>query len=191
MTQALRPDVSAPPNPTELDLFLGFFSASIRGFGGVFVMGRRMLVEERKWLTPDEFVEVLGLCQFLPGANIVNTSVAVGRRFRGVTGALAALAGILLAPMLIAIALAALFLRYAEAPRVAHAMAAVAAAASGLVIGTAIKMAQPVIARDGWLAIPVGLATLLAAGLLHWPLIFVLLVLGPAGVWVAWARRGA
>src|SRR5438552_1330194 len=74
---------AARPNPTELDLFLGFLSASLRGFGGVFVMGRRMLIEERKWLTPDEFVELLGVCQFLPGANIVNLSVAVGQRFRG------------------------------------------------------------------------------------------------------------
>ena len=77
------------PHPTELDLFLGFLSASVRGFGGVFVMGRRMLVEERKWLTPEEFVELLGVCQFLPGANIVNLSVAVGQRFRGWKGSLA------------------------------------------------------------------------------------------------------
>src|ERR1700744_971742 len=83
------------PNPTELDLFLGFLSASVRGFGGVFVMGRRMLVEERKWLTPEEFVELLGVCQFLPGANIVNLSVAVGQRFRGWKESLAALTGIL------------------------------------------------------------------------------------------------
>ena len=182
---------AAPPNPTELDLFLGFFGASIRGFGGVFVMGRRMLVEEKRWLTADEFIEVLGLCQFLPGANIVNTSVAVGRRFRGWTGALAALAGIVVGPMFIAMGLAALFLRYAEKPQVAHVMGAVAAAAAGLVVGTAIKMAGPLVARDGWLALPVGGATLLAVGLLHWPLILVLLVMGPAGVCLAWARRGA
>src|ERR1700742_2575405 len=126
--------------PTELDLFLGFLSASVRGFGGVFVMGRRMLVEERRWLTPDEFVELLGVCQFLPGANIVNLSVAVGQRFRGWKGSLAALAGILVAPAALSVMLASLFLRYAHVAKVEHAMAAVAAAAAGLVIGTAVKM---------------------------------------------------
>jgi chromate transporter len=180
---------TAPPDPTERDLFLGFLGASIRGFGGVFVMGRRMLVEEKRWLTADEFVEILGLCQFLPGANIVNVSVAVGRRFRGWTGSLAALAGIVVAPAMIAVGLAALFLRYAAIPEVSHAMGAVAAAAAGLVIGTAIRMAGPVLSKDWVLAIPIGLGTLLAAGFLHWPLIVVLLVLGPAGVGLAWLRR--
>ena len=180
---------TAAPNPTELDLFLGFLGASIRGFGGVFVMGRRMLVEEKRWLTADEFVEILGLCQFLPGANIVNVSVAVGQRFRGWTGSLAALAGIVVAPAMIAVGLAALYLRYAAVPQVSHAMGAVAAAAAGLVIGTAIKMAEPVLRKDWVLAVPIGLGTLLAAGFLHWPLIVVLLVLGPAGVGLAWLRR--
>jgi chromate transporter len=152
-------------------------------------MGRRMLVEEKGWLTADEFVEILGLCQFLPGANIVNVSVAVGQRFRGRTGSLAALAGIVVAPAMIAVGLAALFLRYAAVPQVSHAMGAVAAAAAGLVIGTAIKMAEPVVGKDWVLAIPIGLGTLLTAGFLHWPLIVVLLVLGPAGVGLAWLRR--
>lgn len=178
-----------PPHPTEVELFLGFLGASLRGFGGVFVMGRRMLVEEKRWLTPDEFLEVLGVCQFLPGANIVNVSVAVGQRFRGWTGSLAALSGIVIAPGAISIGLAALFLRYAFIPQVSHAMGAIAAAAAGLVIGMALKMAGPVLRKDGVLAIPIGLGTLLAAGLLHWPLIGVLLVMGPAGAAVAWMRR--
>jgi len=177
------------PNPTELDLFLGFLSASLRGFGGVFVMGRRMLVEERKWLTPDEFVELLALCQFLPGANIVNLSVAVGQRFRGWRGSLAAISGIVVAPAALSVALAALFLRYAQAPHVEHVMGAVAAAAAGLVIGTAVKMAEPIFKKDWVLGLPVALLTLLLAGVLRWPLPLVLLLMVAAGCGVAWARR--
>ena len=184
----LNPE-TARPNPTELDLFFGFLSASVRGFGGVFVMGRRMLVEERQWLTPDEFVELLGVCQFLPGANIVNLSVAVGQRFRGWRGSIAALTGILAAPAAISVVLAALFMKYASIPQVSHAMGAVAAAAAGMVIGMAIKMAAPLLRKDWVQAVPIGLGTLLAVGVLHWPLIAVLLVLGPAGVGLAWMRR--
>jgi chromate transporter len=178
-----------PPAPTHAQLFLHFTWAGVRGFGGVFVMGRRMLVEETRWLTPDEFIELLGLCQFMPGPNIVNLSVVVGARYRGWTGSLAALSGILLAPCLIAVALAAAYVRFSAAPAVAHVMAALAPAAAGLVLGSAIKMAAPVLARDWVLALPVGLGVLIAVGFVHWPLIPVLLVAAPAGAAIAWARR--
>lgn len=177
------------PNPTELDLFTGFLWASVRGFGGVFVMGRRMLIEERKWLTPEEFVELLGVCQFLPGANIVNLSVAVGQRFRGWKGSLAALAGIVAAPAILSVALAALFLKYAYVEKVQHAMAAVAAAAAGLVIGTALKMADPVIKKDWVLGVPVALVTLVLAAVVRLPLPLVLLLMAGSGSAIAWARR--
>jgi chromate transporter len=186
----LRSDAArTAPNPTELDLFLGFLSASVRGFGGVFVMGRRMLIEEREWLTPDEFVELLGVCQFLPGANIVNLSVAVGQRFRGWKGSIAALTGILAAPAAISVVLAALFLKYASIPQVSHAMGAVAAAAAGLVIGTAFKMAEPVFKKDWVLGVPVALLTLALAAFLRWPLPAVLLLMASTGSAIAWWRR--
>jgi chromate transporter len=184
------PDVtSTAPNPTELDLFLGFLSAAARGFGGVFVMGRRMLVEERGWLTPDEFVETLGLCQFLPGANMVNMAVAVGARFRGWRGSLAAVSGILVGPAALSVALTSLYLRFAAVPQVAHAMVAVAAAAAGLVAGTAARMAGPVLRKDWVLALPVGLGTLIGAAVLRLPLPLVLLAMGALGGTLAWARR--
>jgi chromate transporter len=185
---ALYPD-TARPAPTELDLFLGFLSASIRGFGGVFVMGRRMLIEERKWLTEGEFVELLGVCQFLPGANIVNLSVAVGQRFRGWKGSIAALAGILTLPAAVSVVLAALFMKYAAIPQVSHAMAAVAATAAGLVVGTALKMAEPIFKKDWVLALPVCAATLALAAWLRWPLPLVLLITAGGGSVFAWMRR--
>jgi chromate transporter len=185
----LEGEGSRQPHPTELDLFTGFLWASVRGFGGVFVMGRRMLIEERKWLTPEEFVELLGVCQFLPGANIVNLSVAVGQRFRGWKGSLAALAGILALPAAVSVMLASLFLRYASIPQVAHAMTAVAATAAGLVVGTALKMAEPVFRKDWVLALPVALGTLVLAAFLRWPLVAVLLLMAGAGSALAYARR--
>jgi hypothetical protein len=70
-------------------LFVGFLGLGLIGFGGVLPLARRMLVERKRWLTPDAFTELLGLCQFLPGGNIINLSVAVGLEFRGVGGAAA------------------------------------------------------------------------------------------------------
>ena len=86
-------------------------------------------------------------------------------------------------------ALAALFLRYAQAPHVEHVMGAVAAAAAGLVIGTAVKMAEPIFKKDWVLGLPVAVGTLLLAGFLRWPLPLVLLLMVTAGCGVAWVRR--
>ena len=66
---------------SRTDLFVGFLKVGLSGFGGVLPFARRMLVEQRRWLTEREFIEVLSLSQFLPGPNIVNVSIIVGSRF--------------------------------------------------------------------------------------------------------------
>jgi len=58
------------------------------GFGGVLAWSRRIIVQERGWLTPEEFNEQLALCQVLPGGNILNFSIMYGSRCAGVPGAL-------------------------------------------------------------------------------------------------------
>ena len=73
--------------PTLGTLFLGFLGIGLAGFGGVLPLARRMIVEQRRWLTAEAFTEVLSLCQFLPGGNAINLSMAVGLEFRGVAGA--------------------------------------------------------------------------------------------------------
>ena len=87
--------------PDTAVLFRGFLILGLTGFGGVLPLARHMVVEQRRWLTGAEFIELLSLCQFLPGGNIVNLSVAIGLHFRGIPGALAALFGLIAAPTLI------------------------------------------------------------------------------------------
>ncbi|MBI4247580.1 MAG: chromate transporter [Candidatus Rokubacteria bacterium] len=175
------------PRVTLGDLFWSFFRVSARGFGGVLPWARRMLVEERRWLTPQEFTDVFSLCQFLPGANIVNVSVVIGARFHGVRGALVAFAGLVTLPLAVALVLAALYTRFGQVPAVDAVLRGVGAAAAGLVIGTGLEMAAP-LARS-----PRALGFLLAAfagiALLRWPLVPVLLALAPLSVLAAWGRR--
>ena len=90
-----------PPPPEVRELFVGFLTIGLLGLGGVLPWARRMMVEQRRWLTGPEFTDLLALCQFLPGPNIVNMSVALGNRYRGVRGAVAAISGLLLAPVVI------------------------------------------------------------------------------------------
>ncbi|MBB5447589.1 chromate transporter [Paraburkholderia sp. WSM4177] len=88
------------PTPTLREIFGGFLGLGLISFGGALPLARRALVEQRRWLTSDEFTDLLGLCQFLPGGNVINLSVAIGMRFRGVPGALAGLLGLIAGPSL-------------------------------------------------------------------------------------------
>src|SRR5580658_9357450 len=80
---------TAPPQqarPTLAEIFTAFATISLSGFGGVLAWSRRVTVEERQWLTPEQFNETYALCSLLPGGNILNFSVVVGSRFRGPLG---------------------------------------------------------------------------------------------------------
>ncbi len=99
MSQATIP--ASDPQPGLSELFFTFASMSLSGFGGVLPWARRMLVEERKWMTAEEFNEAFSLSQFLPGPNIVNFSVVFGSRLRGAAGAAVALAGLIGPPVVI------------------------------------------------------------------------------------------
>jgi chromate transporter len=171
-----------PPNPVPslAGLFAGFLTVGLVGFGGVLPWARWMVVEQRRWLTPAAFTDLLGLCQFLPGPNIINMSVALGSRFHGLRGAVVALAGITLAPIGVVLTLGVLYERYGGNPVVQHALAGMAAGAAGLVLATAIKIAAPL--RHRRLDIVIAAAGFVAIGLLQWPLLATLLVLAPLSI---------
>src|SRR5271168_616616 len=97
----LPPASASPPlvRPSIAELFIAFATISLSGFGGVLAWSRRMMVEERKWLTPEQFNETYAVCAFLPGGNILNFSVIFGSRFRGPLGGLAASVGLMGPPL--------------------------------------------------------------------------------------------
>ena len=177
----------SPPVPSLGRLFASFFAVGILGFGGVLPLARRMIVEQRRWLSPAEFTDLLALCQFLPGANITNLSIALGGRYHGPAGAVVAVMGLLAAPIAVVIGLGALYSRYAQIPAVAHGFQGLTAAASGLVLATALRIASPLRARPHAIAV----AALAFAGLalLRLPLFPVLLALVPLSIFLH--RRGA
>jgi chromate transporter len=166
--------------PTVAALFWGFLSIGVIGFGGVLPWARRMMVEQRGWLSAAEFTDLLGLCQFLPGPNIVNLSVALGSRFRGLPGAVAALVGLISLPVVIVVSLGSLYAAYSDHPVVARAAGGLAAAASALVVATSIKIAAPL--RGHWPGIAIAAVVVVAIAVLHLPLLPTMLVLAPASV---------
>lgn len=122
------------------DLFLGFSTVGLSGFGGVIPFARRMLVERRGWLSGEEFNSLMGLCQFLPGPNVVNLAVCVGRRFGGLSGALAAVLGLMGGPVLIVLMLGWLYDHYGQFSWVQGALQGIAAVGAGLLLATGWRM---------------------------------------------------
>lgn len=181
-------------------LFVAFSALAMQGFGGVIAVAQRELCERRRWLTPQDFVELLSGAQVLPGPNVCNLSLMIGDRFFGWRGALVALAGMIAAPMALMLALAWLLGEAANVGHaqdvIRHALGGIAAVAAGQIIGTVLKLAAPV--KDhvlGWPAC-VALATLAFSMMawLHWPLVWVLLGLGSltcVGTYVLLRRRAA
>ena len=168
---------------TLSSLFLTFLQVSLLGFGGPVVWARHFLVERARWLDDREFSEILGLCQFLPGPNMVCVTVCVGSKFRGTTGALVALAGFIVIPWAIGFALGALYLTYAHLSLVQGAMRGIAAVAAGLIIATGIRLLLPNRRRKTALLF----AALAFAGLAlaKLPLLLLVLVLVPLSILAA------
>src|SRR4029450_2054928 len=126
---------SPGPHVSALALFLTFSRISLSGFGGVPFWARRVLVERQRWLTDQEFVDLLSLGQLLPGPNVLNLTVMVGYRFAGWTGAGAAAAGFLGWPCLVVIGMGVLYQQYGALPQVQRALAGLALVGAGLVLG--------------------------------------------------------
>ncbi|AOJ03153.1 MULTISPECIES: chromate transporter [Burkholderia] len=166
-----------------VDLFVGFLGLGLMSFGGALPFARRALVEERRWLTADAFTDLLGLCQFLPGGNVINLSVAVGMKFRGVPGAIAGLLGLVAGPTLVVIGLGVLYAKTQHNPSVHHLFGGLAAAAAGLLVAMAVKVAKPL--RDARMAACVAALAFVAIAVLRTPLLPTMLVLTPVSIWLA------
>ncbi|MGE8320249.1 MAG: chromate transporter [Comamonas sp.] len=189
------PAPNTPPPPrrgpaSPWQVFTAFTSIALQGFGGVMAIVQRELVEKRQWLTAPEFVEEWAVAQIMPGANVVNLSITLGDRYFGWRGALAALAGMLLVPMMVVIGLALLYRHWAHLPAVAGAVRGMGAVAAGLVAGTACKMMMAMghhpLRWAGCLA--AAGATVAALAWLHWPLAAVLLGIGGLSYALTWRR---
>ena len=176
------------PHPGLSDLFWGFNSVSLSGFGGVLPFARRMLVEQRRWMTAEEFNTQLGLCQFLPGPNIVNLAVLVGKRQQGAAGAVVAPLGLLLGPFLLVLLLGLGYDTWGNIPQVQGMLRGIAAAGCGLLFAMAWRMGVTI--RDKPFFLPFTMLTVAAIAWLRWPLPIVMVAGLLLAGGVAWWRLG-
>jgi chromate transporter len=184
-------DLAATPisPPTLAELFRGFALVAISGFGGALPWARRAIVEEKRWMTTEEFNETFALSQFLPGPNLINFAVVFGARFGGPAGAVVALAGLLGPPLIIVTVLGFLYELYGGLDMLSRILTGVTAAATGLLIAVVAKMATPLF-KKRWNSAPVfAILAFTGVALMHWPLPYVFLGLAPFSIGFAWFKR--
>lgn len=174
-------DVARTPTPpTCWELALAFGTVGATGFGGVLPWARRMIVDQRRWLTDREFAELLPLAQLLPGPNVANIATVLGRRFRGPRGAAAAVAGLYTCPTLVIILIGFAYARWGQTPTVQHLLSGLMPAATGLVIATALRLLAGL--ERHWTTATFAAATFVGSFVFGLPLLLVLGVLGPCAI---------
>ena len=183
-SEPLRPSVSLG------EIAFAYLKVALSSFGGgLSAWARQIVVEEKRWLSDGEFLSALTFSRVLPGANQVNLAVFVGTSLRGAPGALAALAGLLAIPLLIAVAFGMAYLAFSKNPLVSLVLASLTATSIGLTVATGIDLTR----RMPWLpqSVLVAGAAFVTIGVLQWPMLPVILVLAPLSVALHWrAGRG-
>jgi len=179
------------PQPRSLsDLFVSFTLLALQGFGGVLAVVQRELVEKKRWMTRDEFIEEWAVAQIMPGPNVVNLSLMIGGRYFGLKGALAALAGMLTVPLILVLLLALVYAQFAHHPGVAGALRGMGAVAAGLIAATGLKLFGALVNNvlGLRLCLAFGVVCFVAIGLLRWPLAYVLAGLGSLACLLAYQK---
>ncbi|WP_374671341.1 chromate transporter [Acidovorax temperans] len=185
-------DPAAPrPQPRDCaDLFWSFTWLALQGFGGVLAVVQRELVEKKRWMTNDEFVEDWAVAQIMPGPNVVNLSIMIGERYFGWRGAVAALAGMLTFPLILVLAVAVVYAQFASQPAVAGALRGMGAVAAGLIAGMGLKLSSTLRKHPLGLAVCVGVValTVIAMAVLRWPLFWTLPSVGLLACVLTWRK---
>ncbi|MDR3591093.1 MAG: chromate transporter [Negativicutes bacterium] len=177
------------PRVSLWDIATGYLRISLSSFGGgLSAWAQLIVVDQRKWLTDEEFLSAMALSRVLPGPNQVNLAVYVGSRLRGVSGCAAALAGLIAIPFIIVLLMGIAYFNYQYLSGVQSALRGMAAVAVGMTLGMGLKLAL----RHSFTlwSILIMAASFITIGVLRWPLIPVLAVLVPLSIWRARQREG-
>lgn len=186
----IEPTAPAVPQVSLAAIAWGFTRVVMFSFGGgLSAWSQLVVVEQRRWLTEEEFLSALTVCRVVPGPVQFNMAVYVGAKLRGFPGALAALVGLLTLPVLIVLILAVLYAEYQDVSAVRLALRGMVSASVGLTLAMGIRLAEKY--RHRFSAVVFILAAFVPVALLHWRLLHVIAVLGPLAVLWNWPRNKA
>lgn len=180
--------MTEPQRVSLVELAVTFNHIALASFGGgLSAWSREILVVQKKWLGEAEFLSAMTMCRILPGANQVNMAVFAGTKMRAVPGAIAALVGLCLVPLVIVLALAWLYFTFKEVPAVKGVLHGASAAAVALTLTMVIETGKKCL--TGLVPVALFAAAFVLNGVLRWPLLGTLAVVAPLGLLWAWPRR--
>ncbi len=170
-----------PQSKTEL--FIVFTVVALQGFGGVLAIIQQELVERRQWLTKAQFVEEWSVAQIMPGPNVANLCITLGSRYFGWAGAVAALSGLILAPLALLLTLAVLFGGVSDNTMAQGALKGMGAVSAGVIMASGLKLGTtlPQNPMGLWPAVVLVAAAFIAVGIFRIPLIWAILSMGCVG----------
>lgn len=173
-------DAGTPPARERVSLLqiaLAIGAITLTSFGGGQKASiRATFVTRHKWIDDAEFLEALELAQILPGPNLVNLCIYIGKMLRGWAGATVALLAVSIPPFAIVLVVGAVYFKIRDNAFVHSALLGCAAAALGLTVANAIDLTREQALRPVPLLFLV--ATAVAVTRFHAPLLLVLAVLG-------------
>lgn len=184
-----------PALAAQLRVWLGVGLQSFGGGMATLALIRRGFVEERGWITEEEFTRFWAICQLAPGINLISFAILIGRRLGGAGGIGAALVGMLLPSAAITVAMTAAYASIRDSAQVKAALRAVIPTTVGLGLATAIKMGVPLVKqarRSGTTLLAAAIGILCLSGIalgMGAPVAAVLLGSGAAGAGVHMALR--
>ena len=173
--------------PSRLQLFLGMQQVALSSFGGgLSAWSERIVVEDRHWMSKEEFITGLTVARLFPGPNQINMAVYIGSRFHGLSGALVALLGILLLPFSLLLLLGLGYYYLHETLAVDRVLAGVITASAGMALSMGFKIAGAY-TRDPVAMLLAGFS-FIAMSVFHVRLVPLVLVAGPVAMAWYWPR---
>ena len=172
------------------EIFWRFSWLALQGFGGVFPVAQRELVEKHHWLTKEEFVEDWAVAQVMPGPNVINLGLIIGSRFFGIRGGLIALLGLILFPLILVLILIFFYSSISHKPEIVGALRGMAAVTAGMIAGASLKLAStfkthPLKSPLCWFIV---MTCLVAVTYLKLQLIYVLLIFGSGAIYLTYRK---
>jgi chromate transporter len=168
-----------------VDLFMVFLKIGVTSFGGASrPMMHREAVERHRWLHEKDFLAGFAIAQVLPGANPVNLALYIGLRARGIVGATTAVCGMVIPAFCVILIMGIGYRELTGYPATHMVLAGLAAAGVAATLSTGIKMTIR-LERHLITYLIMG-AVFLTVGLMHWPMVPVVVVAIPLSFAMAW-----
>lgn len=171
------------------ELYLSFLNIGALMFGSGYTMLpllTREVVEKRNWITQEELLDAFALSQCVPGVIAINTAVMIGNKRGGWGGAVAALLGIMTAPILAILLVATVLMQFWNNPVMVSAFNGVRVAVAAVITSAVISLIRANV-KD-WLGIALCIAGFVMIALAHISPIFVVLMAVAVGL-VLWRIR--